>query len=292
VLLTVGLFIGKVRRWPTGAHPALLVVGGSLVAALIVFSRDGSGGFSLFYIWATAQGALFLARRGVLALVVVYAGLYGVALAFVADDDPVGHWLMLTATMVCIALIIGSVRSRTDTLLRLLVETARTDHLTGVLNRRGFEEALTSELNVAARRGHPVALIVGDLDHFKSVNDEFGHEAGDLVLREFAACVRENVRPGDHAGRLGGEEFAVVLPQTSLDEAGSVADRIRRAATRRPLVADRVVSATFGVAATDGGDGAAESLLRLADDALYWGKGQGRDRSCWPKSGHGLAGRR
>lgn len=158
---------------------------------------------------------------------------------------------------------------------------ALVDGLTGLGNRRQAEERLHTEVARAARTGDAVALIVGDLDHFKSVNDRFGHPTGDAVLREFARVLRAATREIDLAARWGGEEFAVLLPGTDADDARVVAERIRaRLAERVVLTPDGVpvqVTASFGVAAYP----AAESetaLIAAADAALYAAKHAGRNR--------------
>jgi len=164
--------------------------------------------------------------------------------------------------------------------LQDLQEQAITDPLTGLLNRRYLQEYLPRELTRATRNGAPVALIMMDLDYFKRVNDTFGHEAGDLVLREIGALLRNNLRASDIACRFGGEEFVIVLPESSLDGARKRAEAIRAASKHlnlmyrgQPLGA---LTASFGVALFPDHAADPESLLRAADEALYGAKGSGR----------------
>jgi diguanylate cyclase (GGDEF)-like protein len=163
---------------------------------------------------------------------------------------------------------------------RLVERQASTDGLTELANRRHFEEALDAELTRIERFGGGVALVLADLDDFKGVNDQFGHQAGDEVLRAFADILRETVREIDLAARYGGEEFAVLLPQTDLAGAEQLAERLRRAIASRPLSPRPgsliAVTASFGVAAFPDSPTPA-SLVAAADKALYRAKRQGKN---------------
>jgi len=160
---------------------------------------------------------------------------------------------------------------------RALDQLADTDALTGLHNRRALDRRLQQALDAAARGQQPLAVIAFDLDHFKQVNDRFGHEAGDAVLREVGAAVRRRLRQPDTLARLGGEEFLVLLPQTDAAGAALVAEGLRLQV--RCTVAEPAgpVSASFGVAQWDGREGP-QALLARADAALYRAKHAGRDR--------------
>jgi diguanylate cyclase (GGDEF)-like protein len=165
----------------------------------------------------------------------------------------------------------------------LLAELARTDGLTGLLNRRGFDESLTREWRRCHRNGKPICLLMLDADHFKAYNDRFGHQAGDGVLRALGACILAHIRrPGDIAARYGGEEFAVVLPDTELHGAGHIAEMIRAGVEALAMPhADGwpVVTLSVGVSfAAAGSFATAEDLLAAADGALYESKATGRNR--------------
>jgi diguanylate cyclase (GGDEF)-like protein len=164
---------------------------------------------------------------------------------------------------------------------RIVSNQALVDGLTGLANRRSCEETLASELARAERFPGPLALIVSDLDDFKDVNDRYGHQAGDVVLREFAALLTESVRDIDLACRWGGEEFLLVLPGTDMDGAAHVAERIRVALQERTVLSvdgERVpVTASFGVAAYPQARTASE-LFAAADGALYEAKRDGKNR--------------
>lgn len=163
------------------------------------------------------------------------------------------------------------------------LEMAVTDALTGLHNRRYMTTQLQSLVSRASRGGDPAAVMVLDIDHFKSVNDSFGHDAGDEVLREFAVRLATNVRAIDLPCRYGGEEFVVVMPGASLEAAERVAERIRRdvgCAPFRIMGGKEILTVTVsvGVAATHAGQDTPEALLKRADEALYEAKTAGRDR--------------
>ena len=164
---------------------------------------------------------------------------------------------------------------------RMVERQALVDGLTGLANRRQADEALASELARTERLGGPVGLILADVDDFKAVNDRFGHPTGDVVLRDLADALRENVREIDTAARWGGEEFAVILPGTDLEGAAQVAERIRAALAEREILsvdgAPLHVTASFGVA-TSTATTTVQQLVEAADESLYRAKRAGKDR--------------
>jgi diguanylate cyclase (GGDEF)-like protein len=158
---------------------------------------------------------------------------------------------------------------------------AMTDGLTGALSRRAFRDEFSRAFALALRHKHDLSCIMLDLDHFKAVNDEHGHPVGDLVLAEAAAVCREELRISDSFGRVGGEEFAILLPHTGLVSAMKVAEKLRTAIARlriptpfRPIR----ITASFGVAALNGTVADPDTLLQSADAALYRAKDEGRNR--------------
>ena len=162
------------------------------------------------------------------------------------------------------------------------LEAAVTDVLTGLHNRRYMTGQLQSMVARANHGGDTIAALILDLDHFKQINDSFGHDAGDEVLREFAVRLATNVRAVDLPCRLGGEEFVVIMPGTSLEDARHVAERIRRDVSREPFRArgmgeGLMVTVSVGVAASMPGD-TPESLLKRADQGVYEAKALGRDQ--------------
>ena len=163
----------------------------------------------------------------------------------------------------------------------LLRSQATTDVLTGIPNRRHFLDVADRFLDQAHRSGRPIAWIAFDIDRFKRVNDGYGHDAGDRVLRAVAEAAAQSVRASDLVGRLGGEEFAICLPDTDLAGARRAAERLRSdVAALRVAIANGVVSVTvsIGVCATQGGGLDLDTVLALADAGLYRAKHEGRDR--------------
>ncbi|MCZ8218626.1 MAG: sensor domain-containing diguanylate cyclase [Acidovorax sp.] len=163
---------------------------------------------------------------------------------------------------------------------RALDLQARTDALTGLLNRRGFETQMAFALALARRSTRPLSLIAVDVDHFKRVNDTYGHEAGDEVLRRLARTLETRLRGSDVIARLGGEEFVALLPDTDLEGARAIAQTLVTAMAQQqdPVVGTITVSA--GVASMRGTDDTGDAILRRGDIALYDAKGQGRNRVC------------
>jgi diguanylate cyclase (GGDEF)-like protein/PAS domain S-box-containing protein len=155
------------------------------------------------------------------------------------------------------------------------------DGLTGLYNRRYLEETLKRELISAEREGHPVSVIMGDLDHFKAVNDRYGHLAGDEVLRVFGALMKSNARGSDIYCRYGGEEFVLVLPGMARDKAAERAEQLRSAMAAVPVLYGTtpiIVTASFGVATFPRDGSTGDDLIAAADRALYVAKAAGRNR--------------
>lgn len=153
----------------------------------------------------------------------------------------------------------------------------RTDNLTGLGNRALLNDRLGLELARAARMATPLSVVLMDVDHFKQVNDRFGHLAGDEVLKAMAAILRREARQTDTAGRWGGEEFLILCPDTSLDHAVILAERIRQGIVHHAFVTGARHSASFGLTQWQGGE-TVDSVLARADAALYRAKENGRDR--------------
>lgn len=172
-----------------------------------------------------------------------------------------------------------------------LRERANKDLLTMLPNRSAIATLLEQEISRCHRDRRSVGVILLDIDHFKKINDTYGHFAGDAVLRETAHCLRHNMRPYDQVGRYGGEEFLVVLPNCELEQAANQAERMRQRLCSNPLMVEGSelrVSASFGVTISDFDERDPDIFVRVADLALYKAKNSGRNQVCTltlPESG-------
>jgi diguanylate cyclase (GGDEF)-like protein/PAS domain S-box-containing protein len=162
-----------------------------------------------------------------------------------------------------------------------LTRQASTDPLTGIFNRRYFMAQAEQEMRRSRRFTRALSVMMLDIDHFKPINDRHGHAVGDAVLQGVVRRAMESLRQSDQIARLGGEEFAVILPETNLAAATDVAGRLRLHMAERPVIAERAAipcTVSIGVAELSAGDGSIDDLLRRADEALYRAKQNGRDR--------------
>ena len=167
--------------------------------------------------------------------------------------------------------------------VQISIEMAITDALTGLFNRRYMENHLGTLVEQAGARSKPLAVLALDIDHFKSINDTYGHDAGDDVLRDFAMRIKRSIRGIDLACRCGGEEFIIVMPETDMAVAMTVAERLRRRIATEPFAISEgtrtiPVTLSIGIAALRGRDDTPASLLKRADQALYRAKRDGRNR--------------
>jgi diguanylate cyclase len=162
-------------------------------------------------------------------------------------------------------------------------EQGLSDPLTGLRNRRSFDIMLASQVAASRNSGHPLCLIIADIDHFKSINDRYGHPTGDEVLKWFAKILSSNVKGRDTVARYGGEEFAIIMPQTTIENAATIAGQIKTQLNaqfwQKPGAPNTMlrVTSSFGVAVLTPGEGTS-GLIARADAKLYEAKAQGRNR--------------
>src|SRR3954469_4469458 len=199
-LVTLVLRGGAARRYA----PALFVVGGILVvSASLYFNGEADGGpatlSEFYYVWPALYAGYFFGRRAIVGLLFLGAGDYGITLAAMGLDPAIGftRWVVTMSVVAGAAGALHALKLHVDALVAALRSTARTDPLTGMLNRRGFEERFDLEIERAARSAEPFALLLGDIDHFKVLNDEYGHIAGDEALAAIGKALRDGCRTID-----------------------------------------------------------------------------------------------
>jgi diguanylate cyclase (GGDEF)-like protein/putative nucleotidyltransferase with HDIG domain len=270
----------RAEKLPARVLPLALGWGSTLITGVAYFSGESPSPLVFFYLWVFLYASYFFTRRQA-ALQIAYVGFaYGALLALrpPASGAP-AWWLVGMGTLLVAAIVIMTMRARVELLIARLYDAARTDPLTGLSNRRGFRELLDLELERSRRGGSELTVLAGDLDHFKEVNDRCGHQVGDAALRRVARVLKEHKRQIDFAARVGGEEFALILPDTPQNDAFVLAERLR-CALRDEFAQDSVpITISFGLAAHPEHAQTAASLLRAAEEALYAAKGSGRDRT-------------
>jgi diguanylate cyclase (GGDEF)-like protein/putative nucleotidyltransferase with HDIG domain len=278
--LVAGLLLWWARRLPARVLPLGLAWGSTLVTGVAYFSGESPSPLVFFYLWVFLYSSYFFTTRQ-MAVQIAYAGLaYGGLL--IARPPAAGvpaWWIVGMGTLAVAAILIRLMRERVELLIERLYDAARADPLTMLSNRRGFRELLDLELERARRGQSQMTVVVGDLDHFKEVNDRSGHHVGDAALQRVARVLDEGKRQLDGVARVGGEEFALILPDTDDHGAFVLAERLR-CELRDEFLGDAVpVTISFGVANYPQHGETAAALLRAADEALYAAKGSGRNRT-------------
>jgi diguanylate cyclase (GGDEF)-like protein/putative nucleotidyltransferase with HDIG domain len=277
---TGALLLWQARRVPSWSLPLALAWGSVLVTVVAWCSAEHPSPLVFFYLWIFLYSAYFFSARTALAQLLFVAVLYGALLLLRPPEAGTGAWWSVgIATMAIAAIVIRVMRQHVELLIARLSDAARTDPLTQLPNRRGFRELLDLELERARRGGRPMTVLAGDLDHFKEVNDRSGHHVGDAVLQQVAALLREGARQIDVPARIGGEEFAVILPGTDAQTAFAVAERLRCHVRDAFAAATVPITISFGIASHPAHAETAASLVRTADEALYGAKAGGRNRS-------------
>ena len=277
----VAMFADVERR------PWVLTVMGAagvpLVTAALWASAEANGGpaadIEVLYLWPALLAAHFLGRRGQVAMVAWIGACYLMLLITVAPDHMIlTRWVQLMTTLAGVVLVVALLQARMRQLVERLSDAARTDPLTGLQNRRGFEEEIEREVLRARRTEGTIAVVMGDLDEFKRLNDRYGHLAGDAALEGVGSTLATGKRDIDTVARTGGEEFALLLPDTDRRGAYALAERLRMDIDRRFAQAPRL-TISFGVACFPDHARSAQGLLKTADRALYAAKRLGRDRT-------------
>ncbi len=263
------------------AQPGLLLVAGFVVAAAAALGRGWRNASLLRRAMAAINLLPLLAVAGGMAArsAAVQGLLAGWAHPYV-DGAVIEQWTLLAFFLVLLVNAAGTLLLGRDGLQGEMERLQVVDALTDVPNRRGFYQGLAPWLALARRPGQPTALVILNLDSFKRVNDHYGHGVGDVVLKAIVDAVRSQLRDSDLMGRLGGAEFALLLPRTGLPEAVVVAERIRQAVAALPVKAERAVinlTASMGVTTIRAEDSTV-SLFKRADEALQAAKLRGRNQ--------------
>jgi diguanylate cyclase (GGDEF)-like protein/putative nucleotidyltransferase with HDIG domain len=281
IALLLGVALSFERgRLPTWTFPAACYGATVLIAMALYYSDRVDSPYSFYFVLVAMFAAYFLSSVQLVLQTIFIAAVYPLVTAILGGgEESAQRWLLTVWTVVVVGAFIAILRHRMVALIERLSDAARTDPLTGLLNRRGFQHAFDLELERSRRSGRSCALLIGDLDHFKRVNDLLGHPAGDERLDKFARLLEAGKRRIDAAARMGGEEFALLLPETDEHGAYVIAERLRHK-VRDAFLTDQVaLTVSFGVAAYPNSGASAEQLLQAADQALYVAKELGRDRT-------------
>ena len=233
-----------------------------------------------FYLWLVLFAGYFFPRRTARVAILVTAAAATFVVVAGGLDISVGTWFVMLSAFCLAGFIVSFLRQRLNRLLSILARAARIDPLTGILNRGGFEERFAQEVERARRGTESLTLLIADIDHFKQINDRFGHTVGDQVLQQVSEVLSESTRTSDVVARLGGEEFGVLLPEASREAGMEIAERIRHDMARvaPPDHGPVAVTVSIGVATFPDDGACGESLFRVADAAVYAAKDLGRDR--------------
>ena len=261
---------------PAWGFTALTAVGTSLLLCSVASGGDAAQAGAPLLALPAAYAAFFL-RKVEMALIAVFATAGYVLAAMYGAGVPGGQVAVTAVAIAAAAGLVGLQRINANRLIWRLTDAAVTDPLTGLMNRRGFRELIETELERARRSAQPLSVIVGDLDHFKRLNDTFGHAAGDAALEQLALILNTAKRRIDTAARVGGEEFAVVLPDSDEHAAYILAERMRREVRETFMYDPSELTISLGVATFPPHGTSVETLLARADEALYAAKALGRD---------------
>ncbi|GAA2611113.1 GGDEF domain-containing protein [Paractinoplanes durhamensis] len=285
-LLTVVLGLaGAVCRWRPERVPKIMWLlapffGVLLVTVLNLATSDASTGAQFFYLWPVLYAANFLGRAAnYLVLAFVSGGSAATVFPIEGAGAGVSDWASLTVAMILTAIVVSSLRLRNERLRDVLETQAYADPLTGVANRRSFDDLLSRAVAWANRGGETIALMTIDIDYFKKINDTWGHAVGDQALQAVADALRQVARREDDVvGRLGGDEFVVLL-RTDRMGARRAADDIRAVLATVDTLPGGPPGLSIGVALLPDHADTAADLGAASDAALYAAKQGGRGRT-------------
>lgn len=269
----VGLGLYRFRyTLPQQALPWLLSAGTGIVSILVSTSGSRTVGvsFSFFFLWVVMYSLLFFSPLGAAAQIGIATAAYGVCLGSLHTTGASPFSAVEPICLAAVATTMGLVIIR----LAKARERGEIDPLTRVLNRRGLDRILEAEVNTAQQGPGLLVVAMIDVDHFKAINDIYGHPAGDRLLQDLVTAWQTGLRSGDTLGRIGGDEFVAVLPRCSWQDAVPILERLRAAAEKEGT------TCSLGGAPWQPGD-SMSLLLGRADAALYQAKRLGPDRVAW-----------
>jgi len=277
----LGLLFGR-RRLPAITVDVALACGVLLTTIAINHLGDSTEQYlSFLYVWSALNAAFLLARRRAALQVAFIGATYGIYILGSDDTFRAGaqQWLLTVGTAAFAFAVVSGLKSRVERLVDEVAETAKRDPRTGLLNGSGFEELLDRELERAQRAEGALSVIVVDLDHFKEVNEELGHRVADERLGAVARILERTKRRIDIVARMGGQEFALLLPETDEHGAYVLADRLRRAVRDHFADEQLAITASIGLASFPKHGSSFEELFGAASQAVYAAKELGRNRS-------------
>jgi diguanylate cyclase (GGDEF)-like protein/putative nucleotidyltransferase with HDIG domain len=250
-----------------------------LITLASIFGEGRISLWAMFYVWVALVAGYFLTWTQVAVQGALVVAGYSAALLIARPEGGGARFIVAMGTVLVSGVMVASLRRGVAQLASNVQSTARTDALTGLANRRGFDELFAVEVERSLTSESPLALLLLDLDDFKSVNERLGHAGGDRVLRAFATALNDSIRRIDHAARIDGEGFAVLLPDTEPHSAYLLAERLRRRLSEEVPAYPVKLQVSIGVASSPKHGLTASELMHAGDRALHAAKSLGRDRA-------------
>ncbi|HWG23907.1 GGDEF domain-containing protein [Actinospica sp.] len=266
---------GRVPYWLINVLPSISAI---MVCIPTAVDKSPSPLGPLLLTWPVTFAAAVLSARTAWITMGVVASAFAVLASVSRGVDGVVLWVEVCASLTVICWMVTRLQAQSNRLRTMLANLARTDELTELINRRGFDESLAREHSRHVRGGPPMGLLLIDIDHFKRVNDSWGHQAGDQALRQLGALLSEMFRTMDVVGRIGGEEFGVLIPDCAPGQAARRAQELCDAVRTRTRDWPHPITVSVGVATSQDTKASPDELFALADAGLYAAKAMGRDR--------------
>ena len=278
-LTLAGVVVWLRERMPYWGYQLAVLAATALITASIHFNGDPANANAMLYLVAGMYAFYFFRLSEAVGQTLLMGVAYGLVSASINPDPIEANMLVLFAGVILLTgMLVRLLGLRASQLVHELSGLVTRDQLTGLLNRRGFQDRIDLELERAGRSGRAFSLVVADLDGFKGVNDRLGHMGGDMALERVGSILNRVRRKVDSVARLGGEEFAIVLPDTDANRAYVVAERVRvqieEGFAKRPVK----LTISIGIATYPEHGASVEELLHAADHGLYAAKALGRNR--------------